>query len=113
MFCSKCGKENLENVKYCKYCGNTMASNNQQTQYQVCIKCNGQGVRRSVIAMVLSVFSSLITIGWILDLTALSMFGMDNTPLVVILFVIMCGILYWGFRKKVCSVCHGSGRLYR
>lgn len=107
MFCSKCGKEIADGSKFCKYCGNDCVKVSEK-QPIYCPKCAGQGFYRSTAKMIISVivvFMMLISMsGFYL------LFGRGE---VILFLALLAVILYFGFKKGECPVCHGSGRLYR
>ena len=118
MFCSKCGKEISDNAKFCNFCGQTVVkqSNEQQVrshanERRICVNCNGEGAKRSTGRMIISIIIFLIAISVQFSILG-GIFVLASLGIAVIVFLIFdIGILYWGFKKRVCPTCHGSGRI--
>lgn len=116
MFCNKCGKEISDSAQFCNYCGNTIKAgdNSQNKNISVCFKCAGIGAVRSTIKMIISVLIVLIIFTAQMDLIGMTGLFLDGGSGIVVFLVLAifdAGILYWGFNKKMCPVCHGRGKV--
>lgn len=114
MFCNKCGKEISDSAQFCNYCGNTVNGSGKAKNVSVCLKCAGVGTVRSTIKMIISVLIVLIIFTVQLEVIGINSLFFGEEPDILaflILLLLDAGILYWGFNKKPCPVCHGRGKV--
>lgn len=116
MFCVKCGKEVPDNTAFCNHCGNQMksTSNINTSNQSICFKCSGMGVMRSTAKMVIcGIIAFLLFLVQISSVGFMEIFLGEDFVMIWLLFAIAIdiSILYFGFRKKMCPVCHGRGKV--
>lgn len=114
MYCHNCGIENEDTSRFCSSCGTSLKQvennikapevtekNNEkiETQYtkQICLVCKGKGKQIKKLHAIISLILGLI----VFPIVAVATGG-------VALFASLA-ILVWGFKKKPCKVCSGTG----
>ncbi|MDR7871328.1 MAG: zinc-ribbon domain-containing protein [Tissierellaceae bacterium] len=120
MFCSNCGAKRDESSKFCPNCGKknsqlvgeeskgdavTATKNQDNVQKALCINCKGLGLKRKkgsiIISLLLEVFVAfplLFVFG-----------GMAGSTGIIGFLLLSSSILGWGFKKRKCQVCGGTG----
>lgn len=121
MFCSKCGKKIVDNAKFCDGCGNMIINTSSENKKPenikrnqgICVKCSGSGYVRSTVKLICCIILVVLLIGS--QLSGLPvMFLTGDAGVVFFIFAALSldiGLLYWGFKKKMCPVCHGRGKV--
>lgn len=78
------------------------------------MKCGGKGTRKSTVCIVISLIITMIIMGLIMQIPIIY-FYVDSGGFIVtaMALAIVALALYWGFKDRICDVCHGSGKLYK
>jgi predicted nucleic acid-binding Zn ribbon protein len=140
-YCSQCGTEIVMGSKFCPKCGKKLAedasrnknssiqahspvnnqANNMPTNPEqvLCPECHGSGETRKTWRMITSILVVLFVFVYQLLLLGVSFLGAlyrGNGSVffwsLILNIMLDVYMLYWGFKKQTCSVCHGRGRVY-
>lgn len=116
MYCQNCGTQNLDTDKYCTECGANLETNSKEKvivnnvvnnsvqappsqNRQICLVCKGKGKKVNKMHLITSLLLGLVVFPVLAMATGgIALFG-------------SIFILVWGFSKKKCKTCRGSGYL--
>ena len=93
---------------------NVLVNINNHKQASLCIKCSGMGEIRSNVKLIISIVILLILIPIEVEIFAVGGIVSDGKAIFVLTLMALgfdFYIAYWGFKKQICPVCHGSGKV--